>query len=72
MTIEVSPMHLVRSLRAHLSRCSGSGYKQIGLRRLQEASRVASKDHEFAMDLIREAGLMLRYARSEDARSNAQ
>lgn len=70
--VEIPAMHFVRSIRVHLGRCSESSFKQVGLRRLRDAARLADKDYEQAMTLIREAGLMLQYAQSHDEREAAR
>lgn len=57
--LEIPPSHHINSLRASFGRRKDSAYKQLGLRRLREASRLADSDKERAFELIREASQFL-------------
>lgn len=67
--LEIPASHHVNSLRASFGRRADSAYKQMGLRRLREASRLADSNKDRAFELIREANQMLLKAQALDARS---
>lgn len=66
--LKIPASHYVNSLRASFGRCTDSAYKQIGLRRLREASRIADSNKDRAFELIREADQMLSKAQASNAR----
>lgn len=67
-TLDAAMVKTISRLRHRLGRCVESGHKQVALRRLREAKRLAANNPSYALDAIASAEYHLPYAEAMNER----